>query len=200
MSETRQSLSALAASKILRENCPGAAAVVMTTPRESATLGSAAQRLSKNFSMLLHVGPVGELEALAMARGANDADHARIEAAERKIADCDKRLAKYRATLGAGADPVVAGWMAEVQGERLRAEQEIGKAQPGGQLTRDQVRKLVTSLKDIVAALADADPKLKAEVYEELGITVTYKPNRHVALIESRPANPWATVSVGGGT
>lgn len=140
-------------------------------------------------------------EALAMAGGANDADHARMEAAVRKIADCDRRLAKYRATLDAGADPVVvAGWMAEVQGERLKAEREVGLAQPAGQLTKDQVRKLVASLKDIVGALADADPKLRAEVYEELGISVTYDPNRRVARIESRPANPWATVSVGGGT
>lgn len=75
-------------------------------------------------------------EALAMAGGANEVDHARIEAAERKIADCDSRLLKYRAALDAGADAVVvAGWMAEVQGERLRAEQEIGHAQPGGLLT-----------------------------------------------------------------
>jgi site-specific DNA recombinase len=60
-------------------------------------------------------------EALAMAGGANEVDHARIEAAERKIADCDSRLVKYRAALDAGADAaVVAGWMAEVQGERLR--------------------------------------------------------------------------------
>ena len=70
--------------------------------------------------------------------------------------------------------------MAEVQGERLRAEQEIGHAQPGGLLTGEQVRKLVESLKDIAAVLATADPKFKAEVYEELGISVTYDPTRYV--------------------
>jgi DNA invertase Pin-like site-specific DNA recombinase len=140
-------------------------------------------------------------EALAAAGGANDADHARIEAATRKLADCDTRLAKYRAALDAGADPVVvAGWMSEVQGERLRAEREITLAQPAGRYTKAQIRQLVGQLGDISAALAEADPKLKAQVYEDLGITVTYDPTRHVARIESRPATPWATVSVGGGT
>ncbi len=88
--------------------------------------------------------------------------------------------------------------MAEVQGEWLRAEQEIGQAQPGGKLSKQQVRALVTSLKDIAAVLATADPKLKAEVYDELGISVTYDHDRRVIRLESRPETPWARVSVGG--
>lgn len=131
--------------------------------------------------------------------GANDVDHARIEALTRKIADCDERLTKYRKALDAGAGPVVvAGWMSEVQGERLKAEREMGLAQPAGQLTKKQIRALVTSLKDIAAVLTTADPKLKAEVYDELGISVTYDPTRHVATIESRPQIAWARVGVGG--
>jgi site-specific DNA recombinase len=92
----------------------------------------------------------------------------------------------------------LAGWMAEVQGERLRAEQAIGQAQPSGQLTKEQIRALVTNLKDIAAVLATADPKLKAEVYCELGISVTYDHDRRVMRLESRPETPWARVRVGG--
>ena len=44
-------------------------------------------------------------EALAIAGGAPEADNARIEAARRKLTDCDSRLTKYRAALDAGADP-----------------------------------------------------------------------------------------------
>jgi len=59
-------------------------------------------------------------EALVDNGGETDADQARIEAAQRKLADCDRRLKAYRANLDAGGDPVVvAGWMSEVQGERL---------------------------------------------------------------------------------
>jgi hypothetical protein len=83
-------------------------------------------------------------EAMAMAGDADDEAEARGEAARRKIADCDQRLARYRQTLDAGADvPTVAGWMAEVQGERLRAEQELGAAVPGGKLTKEEMRRLV---------------------------------------------------------
>ncbi len=82
----------------------------------------------------------------ATTGGATEADHARIEAARREIAVCDQRLANYRAALDAGADArLVDGWMTEVQGERLAAERKIGLAQPTGQLTREQVRKLVMS-------------------------------------------------------
>ena len=141
-------------------------------------------------------------DALVAAGGVNDIDHARIEAAKRKIADCDERLSKYRKALDAGADPVVvAGWMSEVQGERLRAEREIGLAQPSsGQLTRDQVRALVSSLKDIASVLATADPKLKAEAYAELGISVTFDPVTKMISAESRPAGACTTERVGGPT
>jgi site-specific DNA recombinase len=37
------------------------------------------------------------------------------------IAECDAKLARYRAALDAGADPaVVAGWIAQTQAERQR--------------------------------------------------------------------------------
>ena len=78
---------------------------------------------------------------LAEAGGASEADHARIGAAQRKLADCDRRLAGYQKTLDAGADPViVAGWISQVQGERLRAERDLAPAQPSGRLTPKQAR------------------------------------------------------------
>ena len=76
---------------------------------------------------------------LAEAGGASEADHARIGAAQRKLADCDRRLAGYQKTLDAGADPViVAGWISQVQGERLRAERDLAAAQPSGRHTPKQ--------------------------------------------------------------
>ena len=137
-------------------------------------------------------------EALAMAGEADDASEARAEAARRKIADCDQRLAQYRKALDAGADvTVVASWMAEVQGERLRAEQELGAAVPGEKPTKEQVRRLVLQLKDIASVLATADPKDKAEVYRELGVQVTYDPHRRLVSVS---AGPCTTARVGGGT
>ena len=137
-------------------------------------------------------------EALAMAGDPDDAAEARAEAARRKIADCDQRLARYRQALDAGADAaVVASWMAEVQGERLRAESELGASVPGDQMTKEQIRSLVLRLRDIAAVLATADPKLKAEVYRELGVQVEYDPSQHLVSVS---AGPCATDRVGGGT
>ena len=43
-----------------------------------------------------------------------------------KISDSDRRVVKCRAALDAGAEPaVVAGRMAQVQGDRLRTEAEL---------------------------------------------------------------------------
>ena len=137
-------------------------------------------------------------QALAMAGEADDAAEARAEGARRKIADCDQRLGKYRQALDAGADAtIVAGWMAEVQGERLRAERELGAVSANGKLTKEQIRRLVLQLKDIAAVLASADPKDKAEVYAELGVRVSYDPHRHVIGVT---AGPCTTERVGGGT
>ena len=131
-------------------------------------------------------------ETLAAAAGPSDTDGARVQAAERKLADCDKRLNQYRKALDSGADAaVVAGWMAEVQAERLRVEHELTEAQPRAMLTPEQVRALVQSLGDIASALADADPKLKSRLYEELGVSVTYD---HA----TRTVTAGAKVSVGG--
>jgi site-specific DNA recombinase len=140
-------------------------------------------------------------EALAMASTLDDATQAGAEAARRRIADCDKRLRQYRAALDSGADAaVVAGWMAEVQGERLRAEQDLAQVQPSDQLTKEQIRALVLGLRDIVEVLATADPKLKAEVYAELGVSVAYDHERRVVSVAAGPPGPCATERVGEGT
>jgi site-specific DNA recombinase len=138
-------------------------------------------------------------EALAMAGDYDEAGEARAEAARRKITDCDSRLAQYRRALDGGADAVVvASWMAEVQGERLRAERDLGESVPSDKLTKSEIRALVLSLRDIVAVLRNADPKLKAEVYAELGVEVTYDPEHRKVLVSAGTSRVQQSVSKGG--
>jgi site-specific DNA recombinase len=138
-------------------------------------------------------------EAMAMAQAPDDGAAARQEAARRKIADCDDRLGKYRAALEAGADALtVATWMREVQGERLEAERALAGAAPDEEpLTVDQVRALLRGIRDAVELLGRADPKIKAQVYDELGIRASYDPHRKVVRVRARPCR---TDRVGGGT
>lgn len=138
--------------------------------------------------------------ALAGAQGPADEDVARAEAARRKLADCDARLAKYRQALEAGADPtVVAGWMAEVQGDRLRAEHELTLAQPAQVLTEDAVRALIGSLPPVAELLAEEDPEFKARVYNDLGIELTHNAERRLVTVEAAPI-ACTQECVGGGT
>ncbi len=110
-------------------------------------------------------------------------------------------MAGYQKTLDGGADPIiVATWISQVQGERLQAERDLAAAQPSGKFTVEQVRALVDGLKDIPTVLAATDPKLKAKLYEELGITVRYDPSTRIVAAQSCPQIACATVSVGGGT
>jgi hypothetical protein len=64
-----------------------------------------------------------------------------------------------------------------VNGEKL--EQRLGHPVTGDQLTADEVKAFVTALKDTVNDLdhADiADIAAKADLYEQLGIELTYHP------------------------
>jgi hypothetical protein len=97
------------------------------------------------------------------------------------------------------SDPVVvAGWMSEVQGERLEAEAELIISSPSGPLSADEVRRLVDSLGDMAQVLAEADGKDKANLYSELGISLTYDPELRKVTAQARLPIACATESVGG--
>lgn len=137
---------------------------------------------------------------LLAASESDEATDAKVEAARRKLADCDDRLGKYRAALDSGADPVVvAGWMSEVQAERLVAEAALAAAAPSEPLSEDTLRGIIKGLGDMAQVLADAEPKDKADVYSNLGITLTYHPDQRKVVAEAG-VNRCATERVGGGT
>ncbi len=138
------------------------------------------------------------LDTLHAAReSGDDAEMAKAGAARKRLADCDRRLTRYRAALDSGADPaVVTTWIAEVQAERLAAEVELDRAtgHGNGRLSREQLVALVNGLGNLLDVLANAAPEDKAEVYARLGLRLTYDPARRVVIAES---DPWAKVSVG---
>jgi site-specific DNA recombinase len=115
-----------------------------------------------------------------------------------QIRSCDRRLERYRALLDEGeAVATVARWIAEVERERKAAHAQLGRVVPGGELTKSQARALVETLRDIVDVLAEADPEDKADLYAELGVSLTYHTDGRVA-VEALPRG--VQVRVGGGT
>ena len=144
----------------------------------------------------------GAVAALAAAQEPDDAAAARAEAARRKIAECDKHLAKYRTALEAGTDPVLVGqWIKEVQAERFGAERDLAStASTEKPLTEAEIRALVTSQRKVLRALAKATPAQRARLYGEvMGLRITYDPAEPACVtVEARPA--CVNARVGGGT
>ncbi|MEU7874314.1 hypothetical protein [Dactylosporangium sp. NPDC049140] len=118
------------------------------------------------------------------------------------IASCDAKLERYRAALEAGADPaVVTEWIKTTQTERAHAEQDIRShtATPRPGMTVEQVTDLVDSLGDLTMALREATPEDKAAVYRELGLRLTFHPDKQMVHAQVDPSvHRWEKVCVEG--
>jgi Type IV secretory system Conjugative DNA transfer/Recombinase zinc beta ribbon domain len=120
--------------------------------------------------------------------------------ARRRIADSDRKLAQHRAALEAGADPtLVAGWISEELGRKAEAEDRLRRAPKPSprRLDLGQLAKALHDLGDAVALLGKADPHRKATIYSQLGVTLTYYPDKGKVLVTASAANqdPWGKSS-----
>lgn len=98
--------------------------------------------------------------------------------AGRVVADCDAKLARYRAALEAGTDPaLVAVWTGQVQAERATALSQLRPTPTTRAMSQDEIRALVDGLGSARAVLMRADPDDKAEVYRQVGLQLTYQPD-----------------------
>jgi site-specific DNA recombinase len=104
------------------------------------------------------------------------------EGTQALIADCDARLARYQAALDAGADPqAVAEWTRQVKADRAAAlarDASHARSKTALQLTEDDIRALIASLGDLHDIIRDAEPPVKAAIYGQLGLKVTYLPGQ----------------------
>ncbi len=140
-------------------------------------------------------------QALTTANQATptDDDQTRVLDLKRRLKDCDAKLAKYRALLEHDNDLTVAArWIAEVERERKNLERELGRKPTQWKLTQNEIKAMVAQLRDIVAALADADPADKRIIYDQIGIKLTYRPDGTVHVAAGAPHV--LGVGVGGGT
>jgi hypothetical protein len=54
-------------------------------------------------------------------------------------------------------------------------------------MTRDQINAVVTALGDLTTVLKEADPMDKAEIYQQLGLTLTYQPANKLVTAQAKP-------------
>jgi site-specific DNA recombinase len=67
--------------------------------------------------------------------------------------------------------------MKETQAKRAAAEARLTKPAGHRRMTRDEITSLVQEIGDLMQVIKDADPADKAEIYSQLGLTLTYHPN-----------------------
>jgi site-specific DNA recombinase len=138
-------------------------------------------------------------QTLATASRSDPTRHQR-RAAQQVLADCQRRLDRYRAALEAGTDPaIVQQWIAEVTAMRAAAEVQLrdSRTAPEG-LTPEQVRGLLEQAGGLVDALDRSDPAVRAQLYEELGIDGVYDPNSRTVDVQVELGRRIG--GVGGGT
>jgi hypothetical protein len=114
---------------------------------------------------------------------------ARAEAARARIAEYDAEISQYRESLKAGGDPAVVGpWIAETQAKKVAAQAEIRAATGQRRMTPDDLAAIVAALGDLVPVVHDADPADKAEIYTQLGLTLTCQPGRRLVEAAIKPS------------
>jgi len=101
------------------------------------------------------------LRAMEQSQDLDDGDLAAAEQARRIIAEADGKLARYRAALESGTDPVlISTWTAEVTAAKAQAQAGL-------------------------RALGGRD---KAAVHRRLGLRLTYQPEPKLLIAKARPS------------
>jgi site-specific DNA recombinase len=114
-----------------------------------------------------------------------DPDEGKADAVRKTIADCDRRLARYKAALDADADPVeVTRWINEAKADRARAEGQLHGLGGSKRMTREEITTMMTELGDLARVVVRADPGDKADLYREVGLKLTYRPQKQ--LVEAK--------------
>ena len=127
------------------------------------------------------------LQAIAEAQH-NETEQQRIAAAREKITICQTKLDRYRAALEAGTDPtLVQQWTTQIQAEKATAEAELRQLTGRRTMTTNEINTVVKALSGIASILHTADPADKAEVYQQLGLKLTYKPGLRIIEAEANP-------------
>ncbi|WP_325050218.1 recombinase family protein [Actinomadura craniellae] len=137
--------------------------------------------------LLTAFGP-GRIDATLQALAAQAPAFADTATADlrKQLTQCDHKLNQYRAALDAGADPKeVTTWINDIKQKRAQIEDNLRTAAPRGQQPSHQdIADLLHQIGDLTAAIAGADPDDKADLYRQIGLKMTYYPQKQ--LVEAR--------------
>ncbi|MEU9891472.1 hypothetical protein [Sphaerisporangium sp. NPDC051011] len=143
--------------------------------REDAILQRVDRWLCKAFAPHRVAQTIDDMYADQVGTGHD----AKAEIARAKIAQAETKMARYRAALEAGGDPEEIGkWIAEAKVERVRAEAELRTTTRSTRMSREEITTLVAEIGDMARAIAEGPTDRKSEVYQRLGLRLTYHPGK----------------------
>lgn len=123
---------------------------------------------------------------LAESQAEDDTDAEARRAVEEKIADCDRKLERYRAALEAGTDPAtVAEWIREVQADRALANVQLAERKNvPHRLSEREIAAHLEALGDISTVIRQAEREAKSALYAGLELRLTYHPAKRIVRVE----------------
>lgn len=164
--------------------------------RESLVIGKVDHWLAREFTPHRLTETIREL---AQGIPADTSDGSRE--AKRRIAECDRKLAQYRAALDAGATPAtVAGWIAETEAEKQNYALAMRRSKASPRMTEEEIRSVVDKLTDVIHVLSTANADDKSEIFRQLGLRLTYHPGRRIVEAKIEPTPHGFFGGVRGGT
>jgi site-specific DNA recombinase len=165
--------------------------------REDAIIGHVDKWLAREFAPHRLSDTIHDLASTRRTYAARPDDH---EEAARKITECDRKLAQYRAALDAGASPItVAAWIAETEAEKASYRLGARQAPARPRMTEAETQAVVDKLADIATVLSDADPDDKAEIFRQLDLRLSYHPGRQLVEAQIEVPQYWQIDGVRGG-
>ncbi|MDL4773956.1 hypothetical protein [Actinomadura xylanilytica] len=109
----------------------------------------------------------------------------------KELATCDRRLNQYRGALDAGADPAeVTCWINDVKRERARLEAQMRTVPHRDRVSRDEITDLLDQTGALAQMVLKAHPLDKADLFQELGLAMTYYPQKREVEVQIVPEPP----------
>ncbi len=121
----------------------------------------------------------------AITQQAIDPEEATLLDLRKQLSQCDRKLNQYRSALDTRGDLIeIFSW--DNRAKHDGADLERGqKAVPVVQSVNDaEIRSVIEEIGDVVSLVGEADPGDKAEIYLQLGLKLTYRPDKRT--VEAR--------------
>ncbi|WP_263247275.1 recombinase family protein [Saccharopolyspora rosea] len=138
--------------------------------------------------------------ALLGADGGTTAASVAQDEIKQQVKDAETRIRRLQKAIEAGADPAaLVEPLNQAQAERAAAQARLDRERPDEALSAAEIHAMIDSLGDVGRALNQGDPVELQNLYEALGLEMTYDPGPRIVDVSVNPGRR-VSARVGGGT